>query len=72
MLAFICFAVTAAIVSLRVGKWVPTIGAFVRIAVLGFLTISVVIFAIKNGVHNTFGGGKFLPSSISTASQDSA
>jgi len=62
VLAFIWFAVIAAIVSFRVGKWVPTIGAFVRIAVLGFFTISVVIFAIKNGVHNTFGGGKFLPS----------
>ena len=62
VLAFIWFAVIAAIVSFRVGKWVPTVGAFVRIAVLGFFTISVVIFAIKNGVHNTFGGGKFLPS----------
>jgi hypothetical protein len=62
VLAFIWFAVIAAIVSFRVGKWVPTIGAFVRIAVLGFFTISVVIYAIKNGVHGTFGGGKFLPS----------
>src|SRR6185312_11630652 len=46
----------------RVGKWVPTLGAFVRIAVLGFFTISVIIYAVKNGVHGTFGGGKFLPS----------
>jgi glutamate:GABA antiporter len=62
VLAFIWFAVIAAIVSFRVGKWVPTIGAFVRIAVLGFFTISVVIYAVKHGVHGTFGGGKFLPS----------
>ena len=43
VLIFIWFAVTAAIVSFRVGKWVPTIGAFVRIGVLGFFTLSVVI-----------------------------
>ena len=62
VLAFIWFAVIAAIISFRVGKWVPTVGAFVRVAVLGFFTISVVIYAIKNGIHGTFGGGKFLPS----------
>src|SRR5262245_1601738 len=62
VLAFIWFAVVAAIISFRIGKWVPTIGAFVRVAVLGFFTISVVAYAMKNGVHNTFGGGKFMPS----------
>jgi glutamate:GABA antiporter len=62
VLAFIWFAVIAAIISFRIGKWVPTIGAFVRTAVLGFFTISVVIYAVKHGVHGTFGGGKFLPS----------
>jgi amino acid transporter len=62
VLAFIWFAVIAAIISFSVGKWVPTVGAFVRVAVLGFFTISVVIYAIKNGIHGTFGGGKFLPS----------
>src|ERR1700722_547116 len=62
VLVFIWFAVTAAIVSFRVGKWVPTIGAFVRIGVLGFFTLSVVIYAIKNGIHDTFGASTFLPS----------
>src|SRR5215469_10170784 len=51
VLAFIWFAVIAAIISFSVGKWVPTVGAFVRVAVLGFFTISVVIYAIKNGIH---------------------
>jgi glutamate:GABA antiporter len=59
--AFIWFTVVAAILSFRVGKWIPTIGAFVRITVLGFFTLSVVIYAIKNGVHHTFGGHAFLP-----------
>ncbi len=62
VLVFIWFAVIAAIVSFQIGKWVPTIGAFVRIGVLGFFTISVVIYAIKNGIHDTFGAAKFLPS----------
>jgi glutamate:GABA antiporter len=62
VLVFIWFAVIAAIVSFRVGKWVPTVGAFVRIVVLGFFAISVVVYAIRNGIHGTFGAGKFLPS----------
>jgi glutamate:GABA antiporter len=62
VLIFIWFAVIAAIVSFRVGKWVPTVGAFVRIVVLGFFAISVVIYAIVNGIHDTFGAGKFAPS----------
>ena len=62
VLAFIWFTVGAAIISFSVGKWVPTIGAFMRSLLLGFFTISVVIYAIKNGIHDTFGGSAFLPS----------
>ena len=62
LLAFIWFTVVAAIVSFSVGKWVPTIGAFMRSVLLGFFTISVVVYAIKNGIHDTFGGSAFLPS----------
>jgi amino acid transporter len=62
VLLFIWFTVVAAIVSFSVGKWVPTIGAFMRSALLGFFTLTVVIYAIKHGVHDTFGGSAFLPS----------
>src|SRR5215472_16043572 len=62
VLAFIWFTVVAAIISFSIGKWVPTIGAFMRSVLLGFFTISVVVYAIKNGIHNTFGGHAFLPS----------
>ena len=61
LLGFIWFTVIAAILSFRIGKWIPTIGAFVRMTVLGFFTLSVVIYAIKNGVHGTFGGHAFFP-----------
>src|ERR1700760_1987876 len=59
-LAFIWFAVWSAILSFGVGKWIPTIGAFVRIIVLGFFTLTVIIYAISHGVHGV-GAGDFKP-----------
>src|SRR3954454_17845434 len=50
-LAFIWFAVWAAILSFSIGKWIPTIGAWVRIGVLGFFVVTVVLYAASNGVH---------------------
>ena len=59
--AFIWFTIGAAIVSLRYGKWVPTLGAWARGAILTFFVISVIVYAAKHGVHG-FGGHAFLPS----------
>jgi amino acid transporter len=59
-LAFIWFAVVSAIVSFRFGKWIPSVGAFTRMAVLGFFTLSVLLYAIRNGVHG-FGFSAFSP-----------
>jgi glutamate:GABA antiporter len=50
-LIFIWFGVWAAILSFGVGKWIPTLGAWARIGLLGFFTLSVIIYAIKHGVH---------------------
>jgi glutamate:GABA antiporter len=58
--AFIWFTVGAAIVSLRYGKWVPTLGAWARGAILAFFVFSVILYAAKHGVHG-FGGHSFLP-----------
>src|SRR3954468_2473892 len=55
-LAFIWFAVWAAILSFGIGKWIPTIGAFVRIIVLSFFSFSVIVYAASNGVHGVSGG----------------
>jgi amino acid transporter len=55
-LAFIWFAVWAAILSFGIGKWIPTIGAWVRIAVLGGFTLTVIVYAISNGVHGVSAG----------------
>jgi glutamate:GABA antiporter len=50
-LAFIWLSIIVAIVSLRRGKWIPNAGAFMRVFVLGFFTLTVIIYAIKHGVH---------------------
>src|ERR1700754_5064560 len=59
-LAFIWIAVWAAILSFSIGKWIPTIGAFVRVVVLAGFTLTVIIYAISHGVHGV-GGGDFKP-----------
>lgn len=59
-LAFIWLSVLAAVLSFRVGKWVPTLGAWARCAVLLFFSVSVVLYAVKNGVHG-FAAGEFAP-----------
>ena len=58
--AFIWFTIGAAIVSLQYGKWVPTLGAWARGAVLTFFVFSVIVYAAKHGVHG-LGGHAFLP-----------
>src|SRR3954447_8167705 len=50
-LAFIWFAVWAAVLSFGIGKWIPTLGAWARIVLLSFFTLSVVIYAIQHGLH---------------------
>ncbi|MGZ4277009.1 MAG: APC family permease [Solirubrobacteraceae bacterium] len=48
---FIWLSIIVAIISLRRGKWIPNLGAFLRIAVLGIFTITTLIYGIKHGIH---------------------
>ncbi|HVI38338.1 MAG TPA: APC family permease, partial [Gaiellales bacterium] len=57
---FIWISIGVAIVSLKHGKWIPNAGAIVRFLVLGFFSLTVVVFAIKHGVHG-YGIGDFSP-----------
>jgi amino acid transporter len=50
-LLFIWFSIGVAIASLQRGKWIPNAGAFMRLFVMGFFTLTVVIYAIDHGVH---------------------
>jgi glutamate:GABA antiporter len=49
-LAFVWLSIIVAIVSLRHGKWIPNAGAFLRIIVLGFFSLTLVVYAAKHGV----------------------
>ncbi len=49
-LLFIWISIGVAIISLRYGKWIPNAGAILRVVVLGFFSITVIIYGIKHGV----------------------
>jgi glutamate:GABA antiporter len=55
-LAFVWFSIGVAIAALSYGKWIPTAGGFARIVVLGFFTLTVLIYAFKHGVHGISAG----------------
>jgi amino acid transporter len=46
---FIWISIGVAIVSLRYGKWIPNFGALLRFFVLGFFSLTVVIYGAKHG-----------------------
>jgi glutamate:GABA antiporter len=48
-LAFIWISIGVAIISLRYGKWIPNAGAITRGVVLGFFSLTVIIYGIKHG-----------------------
>jgi amino acid transporter len=50
-LAFIWSTIIVAIISLRYGKWVPNIGAIVRVGLLGIFSLTVLIYAFEHGLH---------------------
>jgi glutamate:GABA antiporter len=47
---FIWLSIGVAIISLRRGKWIPNFGAFLRVVVLGFFTLTTIVYAIDHGV----------------------
>lgn len=57
---FIWISIGVAIAALRRGKWIPNVGAIVRMSVLLFFSFTVLLYAIKHGVHG-YGGGDFKP-----------
>ena len=46
-LAFIWISIGVAIISLRYGKWIPNVGAILRVVVLGFFSLTVIIYGIE-------------------------
>jgi amino acid transporter len=62
-LAFIWLSIGVAIVSLKRGKWIPNVGAIMRIVVLGFFTLTTIIYAFEHGV-NGFPVGDLKPTGL--------
>jgi amino acid transporter len=60
-LLFIWISIGVAIVSLRYGKWIPNLGAFLRIALMGFFSLTVIIYGIRHGFAG-FPAHKLTPS----------
>jgi len=59
-LLFIWFSIGVAIAAIEKGKWIPNAGAIARVLVLGFFTLTLVVYAVKNGVSG-FGVGDMKP-----------
>jgi glutamate:GABA antiporter len=53
---FIWISIGVAIVSLRQGKHIPNAGAILRFLVLGFFSLTVVIYGIKHGFSGSLSG----------------
>jgi amino acid transporter len=60
MLAFVWASIVAAILSFDKAKWLPTAGALARFLVLGFFSVSVIIYGLKHGAHG-LGSGSYSP-----------
>lgn len=60
-LVFIWISIGVAIVSLQRGKWIPNLGAIMRVIVLGLFSLTIVIYAAQHGVHG-YAAGDFKPS----------
>ncbi|TXR52306.1 APC family permease [Quadrisphaera setariae] len=60
-LAFIWAGVLFAVLSFRVGKWIATIGALARFALLGLFSVLVVAYGFVHGFHGP-SAGSYAPS----------
>ena len=49
---FIWLSIGVAIISLRYGKWIPNFGAILRGVVLGFFSLTMIIYGAKHGFSN--------------------
>ena len=47
---FVWAAIASTVLNLRVGKWVPIVGAFARVALMGLFSVSAVVYAAQNGL----------------------
>ncbi len=63
-LVFIWLTIGSAIVSLKLGKWVPTLGAMVKVALVAFFAITVIIYGLDHGFKGGFAISKMQPTTV--------
>jgi len=61
-LVFVWVTIVTAIASFRVGKWVPTAGAFARFLLLGLFSVSVIIYGFRHGAQGLSHASEYKPS----------
>jgi amino acid transporter len=59
---FIWLSIGVAIISLRYGKWIPNLGAILRGLVLGFFSITMIVYGAKHGFSSF--QGHFSPTRV--------
>jgi amino acid transporter len=59
-LLFVWTTVMAAIISLRHGKWIPTVGAIIKVVILAFFVLTTAVYAAQHGVAG-LSAGDFSP-----------
>ncbi len=60
--ALIWVVVIANIVTLDIGKWIPNIGAMIKLAVFAMLIIGGISYGLENGIANEFSLATIIPS----------
>jgi glutamate:GABA antiporter len=48
---FIWISIGVAVVSMQRGKWIPNVGAIVRVGVLAFFSVTILIYGLEHGFH---------------------
>jgi amino acid transporter len=46
---FVWASISSAIISFRVGKWVPTLGAILKVALVSFFAVTVLVYGLDHG-----------------------
>ncbi len=59
---FIWLTIMSAIISFKIGKWIPTLGAILKVALVVVFALTVIAYGIKNGIEG-FGFGDLKPTS---------
>jgi amino acid transporter len=46
---FVWASISSAIISVKIGKWIPTLGAWLKVALVAFFALTVLIYGFEHG-----------------------